>query len=92
MQREDGGNVLPCLSVVQPLSQALRVDADVEVAALIHELQVRRTVNPGGVADESQVQLQRDTGRVLCGGHITQSITHGYKLTCAQPNDVWFIR
>lgn len=82
MQREDGGNELPYLSVVQPLSQALWVDADVEVAALIHELQVRRTVNPGGVADESQMQLQRDTGRVLCGGNITQSVTHGYKLTC----------
>lgn len=89
MQREDGGNELPCLSVVQPLSQALRVDADVEVAALIHELQVRRTVNPGGVADESQMQLQRDTGRVLCGENIPQYITHGYKLTCAYTAFFW---
>ncbi len=69
-----------CLGVVQPLSQALRVDADVDVSALIHELQVRRTVNPCSVAGESQMQLQRDAGRVLWRENNTpQSITHGEK-------------
>lgn len=46
------------LGVMQALSKSLWVDADVNVTALVHELQVSRELHPRCAARERQVQLQ----------------------------------
>lgn len=42
---------------MQTLSKSLRVDTDVNMTALVHELQVRGALHPGRVARKRQVQL-----------------------------------
>lgn len=50
---------------MQALSKSLWVDTDINMTALVHELQVRGALHPWGVACERQVQLQRDSYRVF---------------------------
>lgn len=52
------------LGVVHPFSQPHRVDADVDVATLVHQLQVGGALDPGGGAGQRQVELQGDPLRV----------------------------
>lgn len=48
-------------------SQSQRIDANINVTTLVHQLKMRGTLNPRCRACEGQVELQGDSLRVFCG-------------------------